>query len=175
MTRAGAWLRGAATGAAALYFLDPDEGRRRRALVRDRTRHLARVARDEIERDWRDARNRLRGMTAKARRVGSGAAGTVVDEQQTRKIVAAATDGVRAGVERVGRMDPASRLAAGLVGLAALAPILRHLPVVGTARLAVLAALGSTVYGVERSRRSADAGRSAGTNLPAVEAPPPLR
>ncbi len=36
-------LGGAALGAAAMYVFDPDKGKRRRALVRDKTRGLAPV------------------------------------------------------------------------------------------------------------------------------------
>jgi hypothetical protein len=80
MTRIGAWLRGAATAATAMYFFDPDRGRRRRALVRDQLVHLSRVVRHELEAEVRDAGNRLRGVFAGARRLATGARGDVTDE-----------------------------------------------------------------------------------------------
>lgn len=58
-----------AAGAAAMYLLDPDHGRRRRALLRDRTVHLARRTGDALEATARDVRNRTQGLVAEARRV----------------------------------------------------------------------------------------------------------
>lgn len=52
----------AAAGAGAAYFLDPRSGRRRRALVRDRTSRLARQSRDFVAKASRDARQRVRGL-----------------------------------------------------------------------------------------------------------------
>jgi uncharacterized membrane protein len=69
-----ATLAAAASAAFATYYLDPENGRRRRALVRDkvhsgrtRMQHAARVAAV-------DARNRARGTVAELRkRIGGGA------------------------------------------------------------------------------------------------------
>ena len=41
-----ALLTGVGVGVALMYFLDPERGRRRRALVRDRLAHGARLTRD---------------------------------------------------------------------------------------------------------------------------------
>src|SRR5262245_20541144 len=61
-------VAGALVGAGAMYMLDPDRGRRRRALLRDKVQssvasleHLARVA-------ARDVGHRIDGWQARARR-----------------------------------------------------------------------------------------------------------
>jgi hypothetical protein len=118
-----------------LYFFDPDVGRRRRALVRDRAAHLARVVRDELEIGLRDAGNRVRGTIATTRRIA-------LDVPDDRVVPA----------------NPSTRLAIGLVGAAAVLPFVRRVPTLLAARLLVLGALGSAVYGVERARRRSIAG-----------------
>ena len=56
-------------GAALMYFLDPQQGTRRRALVRDRVNRLINDLDDSIDVIMEDSRNRARGvlseMTAK--------------------------------------------------------------------------------------------------------------
>jgi hypothetical protein len=49
-----------------MYWLDPDRGRRRRALVRDRVAHLRRVGDDAISATAADVANRARGLVAEA-------------------------------------------------------------------------------------------------------------
>jgi uncharacterized membrane protein len=59
---------GAATvGGLMAYFLDPDTGRRRRALVKDRTTNLINEADRAIGKAARDLSNRARGAVAEAR------------------------------------------------------------------------------------------------------------
>jgi hypothetical protein len=64
-------------------------------------------------------------------------------------------------------IDPATRLAMGLVGAAAVLPLFRHVRLLPVARLLSLGALASAVYGVEGARRRAVAhvpsGRLAGS------------
>src|SRR5688572_13844791 len=55
---------GVGIGAALMYWLDPDRGRRRRALVRDRAVHLARLARDAAGATGRDLSQRGYGTAA---------------------------------------------------------------------------------------------------------------
>ena len=129
MTRAGAWLRGAGAAAAALYFLDPDSGARRRALVRDRIVHFARVARDEMEGDLRDARNRLRGVAAKTRRLAGSAGVDVADGDAL-------------------RTTPAARLVMGLAAL----PLLPYVTRMMGGRTVLFGALGSAIFTAERAR-----------------------
>jgi len=54
-------------GAGLMYFLDPERGRRRRALVRDQIVHALNVLDDAIGVASRDVRNRSRGLWAGAR------------------------------------------------------------------------------------------------------------
>lgn len=60
-------LTGAAFGALACYFLDAANGKRRRALVRDKSTKLARSAWQTEQRLWRDINNRLHGLRARKR------------------------------------------------------------------------------------------------------------
>lgn len=62
-------LGSAALGAAAMYVLDPDKGKRRRALVRDQTQGLVADARDALGVAARDATHRIAGLRARARRL----------------------------------------------------------------------------------------------------------
>ena len=57
-----------ALGAAAMYFLDPDKGRRRRAIVRDRSRSAIAEILDFVNVDARDAAHRVQGARAQAQR-----------------------------------------------------------------------------------------------------------
>lgn len=61
----GKWLAGAAIGAAAMYLSDPDRGRRRRALIRDKMRSTAIRSGDVIGVASRDIANRAQGVWAK--------------------------------------------------------------------------------------------------------------
>jgi uncharacterized membrane protein/CBS domain-containing protein len=49
-------------GAGLMYFLDPNRGKRRRALVKDQAVHLSKVANRELARKAADARNRAQGV-----------------------------------------------------------------------------------------------------------------
>lgn len=53
-----------AAGAAAMYLMDPETGRRRRALVREGSGGAARDLQDSVRGAGRDAANRLRGRLA---------------------------------------------------------------------------------------------------------------
>ncbi len=53
-------------GAGLMYFLDPDRGRRRRALVRDQVDHLLHEVDHAIEVTTHDLSNRSRGLMAEA-------------------------------------------------------------------------------------------------------------
>lgn len=60
-------LAGAALGAGLIYMLDPQNGRRRRALVRDKLMRASNVTRDALDTTSRDLANRSRGLVAAAR------------------------------------------------------------------------------------------------------------
>ncbi|MEO5700173.1 MAG: YtxH domain-containing protein [Casimicrobiaceae bacterium] len=58
-------VQGLAVGAAAMYLLDPDKGRRRRAIVSDRLQRVAHDATHLAHQAARDAGNRLHGVNAR--------------------------------------------------------------------------------------------------------------
>ena len=58
------WLGGALVGGLAMYLSDPDRGRRRRAVLRDKLHSVAVQSGDAIDVALRDAGNRLRGVLA---------------------------------------------------------------------------------------------------------------
>jgi hypothetical protein len=60
---------GLGLGAGLMYFLDPERGRRRRALVRDKIAHTARIGEGAIEATGRDVAHRATGVTARVRRM----------------------------------------------------------------------------------------------------------
>jgi uncharacterized membrane protein/gas vesicle protein len=62
----GKWIAGAAVGALAMYLTDPDRGRRRRALARDKMQHLVNKTGDAIQVTTRDLGNRVQGIRAEA-------------------------------------------------------------------------------------------------------------
>ncbi|MEZ0227179.1 MAG: BON domain-containing protein, partial [Planctomycetota bacterium] len=55
------------TGAGLMYLLDPERGRRRRALLRDKAAHGAREVRRALGLASRDLVNRSRGVVAEVR------------------------------------------------------------------------------------------------------------
>ena len=63
------FLCGAALGAAVMYFLDPQGGRRRRALVRDKAVSYANQAGEYADKTARDIGNRATGLAHEARRM----------------------------------------------------------------------------------------------------------
>ena len=56
----------AGIGAVLMYILDPERGRRRRAIASDQVRHLARKGAETLRARGRDAANRARGLVAEA-------------------------------------------------------------------------------------------------------------
>ena len=61
-----AMLLGVGLGAAIMYFLDPDAGRRRRAVARDKALSAANDAGSRLDAKSRDLGNRARGLVAEA-------------------------------------------------------------------------------------------------------------
>ena len=74
-------LFSAAVGAAAMYFLDPQAGRRRRVRTRDRAERIARRVRKAYDVTLRDSEHRVRGLRAEARALGRRLRGEVVDNE----------------------------------------------------------------------------------------------
>ncbi|MGH8808449.1 MAG: BON domain-containing protein, partial [Noviherbaspirillum sp.] len=60
------WLGGVAIGAAAMYLADPDRGKRRRALAKDRMQSLMVRTSGAIDVASRDFGNRVQGLRARA-------------------------------------------------------------------------------------------------------------
>ena len=65
-------LIGAAAGSALMFMLDPNGGRRRRALVRDQVTRASRKTRDGLDATARDLANRATGIAAATRGRWSG-------------------------------------------------------------------------------------------------------
>ena len=63
------FLCGAALGAAVMYFLDPQGGRRRRAVVRDKAVSYANQTGEYADKTARDLGNRATGLAHEARRM----------------------------------------------------------------------------------------------------------
>ena len=79
-------IAGIAVGAFAMYFSDPDRGRRRRALVRDQVQHWAREVGCAFDVAMRDLGNRMQGVRARTRHFMSRSAPVpdVVIEERVR-------------------------------------------------------------------------------------------
>jgi hypothetical protein len=80
----------AAAGAALMYLLDPDRGKRRRALIRDKVVRLKHNTADGISATMKDVRNRTLGIAARTRRVFHGR--KVSDETVAQKVRLAVRD-----------------------------------------------------------------------------------
>src|SRR5512138_2725488 len=57
-------ISAAGVGAGLMYLFDPDRGKRRRALLRDKAEHATRIAADAARKTRRDVRNHLLGAVA---------------------------------------------------------------------------------------------------------------
>lgn len=66
MTKLSTLLGSIGLGAGLMYFLDPEEGNRRRALVRDQAISLLNSSDKAIDKTARDLRNRTRGVLSEA-------------------------------------------------------------------------------------------------------------
>lgn len=67
MNKTAAFFTGLGVGASVMFILDPDRGKRRRALVRDQVTHLANCSTEFVEKRSRDIRNRVSGVIADTR------------------------------------------------------------------------------------------------------------
>jgi hypothetical protein len=70
-SRTCAFLTGLALGAGMAYFFDPRNGRRRRAIARDKMLSWARHAEIYTEKKARHLRNRAQGLAHEARNFAS--------------------------------------------------------------------------------------------------------
>ncbi len=78
-----ALLSGLGVGAALMYVLDPERGRRRRALARDKAVSLANKTGDAVSRRSRDLANRARGLAAEARSAFDREEGDAAEQSQS--------------------------------------------------------------------------------------------
>ena len=79
-----AWVLGAAAlGAVAMYAFDPEQGKRRRELARDKIYNAGMKARDSLQSTTADLRNKARGMAAEAKRATSEATSDVAASSQS--------------------------------------------------------------------------------------------
>ena len=78
-------IAGAGIGAGLMFVLDPERGRRRRALVRDKVTHLLSKSDDLLGATARDMANRTRGVIAEARTLFGGD-GEVSDEVLAQRV-----------------------------------------------------------------------------------------
>jgi hypothetical protein len=60
-------LGAAGLGAAVMYFLDPDQGNRRRSLIRDKAIKLNRQTKEAVSGRVQDMTNRTKGMLHEAK------------------------------------------------------------------------------------------------------------
>ncbi|MGH9907265.1 MAG: BON domain-containing protein [Pyrinomonadaceae bacterium] len=67
MNKTVAFFTGLGVGAGAMFILDPDRGKRRRALMRDQCAHLANKSSMALGKTSRDLRNRVRGIVAESK------------------------------------------------------------------------------------------------------------
>jgi osmotically-inducible protein OsmY len=65
-----ALLTGLGLGLGLMYFMDPERGRRRRALARDKVTHTTRACAGTMSAVWADLAHRSAGLVARARRIG---------------------------------------------------------------------------------------------------------
>jgi hypothetical protein len=82
--RAGvALLAGVGGGLALMFFFDPDEGRRRRALLRDQLTKWTRISRRTAEGTAKDVRNRTVGVMHEARKAVASRTGVPADTSES--------------------------------------------------------------------------------------------
>lgn len=64
MNKTATFVGAAGVGAVLMYLFDPDRGKRRRALLRNKAEHGTRIAVDAAGKTHRDVRNHLQGLVA---------------------------------------------------------------------------------------------------------------
>lgn len=96
------FVRGFALGALTLYYLDPREGKRRRALVRDRSLRLLRRGRRVLISRTRYTVGRITGVLAEGRHAVKRPAVATDDETVRQRIMSDALRDVEVSTKDVG-------------------------------------------------------------------------
>ena len=124
----GTVFRTAALGAAAMYLFDPDRGRRRRAIARDKLRSAVQRTSTFVEAARRDARHRIDGLGAKTHRLA------LRDDTPSNDVL---VERVRARLGRVVSHPHAIRVVADSGRVRLIGPILarEHMPLIAAIRL----------------------------------------
>lgn len=100
----GALLTGLGLGVGLMYFFDPERGRRRPALVRDRLTHSAHLGPDAAGATGRDVAHRAEGIVSRLRDSFDRAL-SVATPSSTATLMAC---GVRSGSQEQPRRGPAA-------------------------------------------------------------------
>jgi hypothetical protein len=111
------FVGGVALGAAAMYMLDPDKGRRRRAIVGDKVASVGLDARRAFRAAGRDAAHRMTGLGARARHLLTDA--PIPDDLQL-------IERVRARMGRLVAHPHAIQVGANRGRVTLSGPVLRH-------------------------------------------------
>jgi hypothetical protein len=80
--KTAALLGGIGLGAALMYVLDPERGRRRRAMVRDKAVAIANRTGRAVAARSRDLNNRAKGLAVQMRAATAGKSGTTARERE---------------------------------------------------------------------------------------------
>ena len=78
-------LAGIGAGAAVMYLMDPDKGRRRRALIRDKAVSAGNAFTDTVNARSQDLANRSYGMAMEAKKMVGLSSSDQEDEDTTRR------------------------------------------------------------------------------------------
>lgn len=116
MNRLTKMLMGLAVGAVGMYFFDPQQGKRRRALARDQWTHLKTQAPKQMEKKMRHLQNQAQGMMNEfqggfaegAAREGSRERVSETDSQASRMQSAARGSSAEAGDSEFSRATRSS-------------------------------------------------------------------
>lgn len=177
MNNAGMLLTGMGIGAGLMYILDPDRGRRRRALARDKAVRTWNRSERYVEKVSRDVANRTRGLahetkraiTGQARETGERSAPDAMYENwspATRAVAAALGGGIAVyGFKRGGLLGKtATALGLGLLARGLMnrsVPMLRK-GVIGKAGDKVASMVGSGIESLTHGSERESLGRAQG-------------
>jgi hypothetical protein len=108
-----ALLAGLGTGLATMYFFDPEQGRRRRALLRDQLIKWSRVTTETVNGQVKDLRNRSAGLAHEVRRSISGDTDEALEEAAEKVAIAVGEAAPDASTDLAATDKAATTAAAG--------------------------------------------------------------